>query len=514
MEMLTHTKSCRTEPDKKPESFKTKDCIIEYKQGARKYDKLDKEHQPDCGLTSIRVQRGNLRMETICYFIPLDDDKSLVVRDLKKREIRFRGADIPIWSEGSDGDFKLVKEKKYDDTQYDNRPEDCIPFRIGTAEFYITIEVFRAKDCREIYYNGQLLKQSGSDKAREVPMILKDKFKVRTINENGVSWDSLKEHKLLDFHFINDDGSYKPISEAGDDSGTLVYLYKDMHKLNCPLNILRISPDHVSKYVFYYWAIEEEHDPVKLDCEYDVDKRELKLPVLFNSGRKAGMIFQSLKGDVYPPNYSKPNYSNWCGLLNRNYTESINMKCLKLAAEHHVYFSQFPPLYKLVESIDAAKQLIALALGYMEEMKYSGRDGARDLHRFADEFLFDWMLLPIQLWKEACLGNEKNRKNAEKLFRYKPHVNSAGERSYLNLIIEKYWSISPKWEVRGKRPEVIALKFLKGSDKDYYFFGKKKANLTTEYMDTRVLIRTLQDFRTSNRFYYDLYQLICEKLNN
>lgn len=502
------------EPDKKPESFKIKDCIIEYKQEVGKYDKLNKEHQPDCGLTNIRVQKGDLRLETICYFIPLDDDRSLVVRDLKKREIRFRVDDVQIWSEGPNGDFKLMKEKKFDDTQYDNRPEDCIPFRIGTDESYITIEVFRAKDCREIYYNGQLLKQSGSDKAREVPMILKDKFKIRTINGNGVSWDSLEEHKLLDFHFINNDGTYKTISEAGNDSGTLVYLYKDKHKWDRPLNILKISPDHVSQYDFYFWAIEESHDPIKLSYEYDADNKELKLPDLFYSGSKAGMIFQSLKGDVYPPNYSQPYYSSWSRLLNRNFTESINMKCLELAAEHHIYFSQFPPLYKLVESVDAAKQLIALALEYMEEMENSGRNAAHDLHRFADEFLFDWMLLPVQLWKAACRDSEKKRKNAEKLFRYKPHVNSAGERSYLNMIIQKYWSISSRWEVRGRRPEAIALKFIKGTDKDYYFFGKKKTKLTTEYMDTKVLIGILQGFRASDRFYYNLYQLICKKLCN
>ena len=345
-------------------------------------------------------------------------------------------------------------------------------------------------------------------------MILKDKFKIRTINGNGVSWDSLEEHKLLDFHFINNDGTYKTISEAGNDSGTLVYLYKDKHKWDRPLNILKISPDHVSQYVFYYWAIEEGHDPIKLIYKYDADKKELKLPDLFHSGGKAGMIFQSLKGDVYPPNYSQPYYSSWSRLLNRNFTEPINLKCLKLAAEHHVYFSQFPPLYKLIESVDAAKQLIALALKYMEEMESSGRNAAHDLHRFADEFLFDWMLLPVQLWKAACRDSEKNRKNAEKLFRYKPHVNSAGERSYLNMIIQKYWSISSRWEVRGKKPEAIALKFIKGTDKDYYFFGKKKTKLTTEYMDTKVLIGILQGFRASDRFYYNLYRLICEKLCN
>ena len=190
------------------------------------------------------------------------------------------------------------------------------------------------------------------------------------------------------------------------------------------------------------------------------------------------------------------------------------MKCLKLAAEHHIYFSQFPPLYKLVESVDAAKQLIALALKYMEEMESSGRNAAHDLHRFADEFLFDWMLLPVQLWKAACRDSDKNRKNAEKIFRYKPHVNSASERSYLNMIIQKYWSISSKWEVKGRKPEAIALKFIKGTDKDYYFFGKKKTKLTTEYMDTKVLIGILQGFRASDRFYYNLYQLICKKLCN
>lgn len=502
------------EHDKKPESFKPQDYIVEYKQGPGKYNKLEKERQPNCGLTNIRIQKDDLRLETICFFIPLDDDKSLVVRDLKKREIRFKGDDVPIWSEGTDGDFKLMEERVFDDTQYDNRLEDCIPFRIGTEESYITIKVFRAKDCREIYYNGQLLKQSSSNKTREVPMILKDKFKIRTINEKGVSWDSLEEHKMLDFHFMKNNGSYRRISEAGDDPGTLVYLYKDMHKQNCPLNILKISPDYVSKYVFYYWAIEEEQYPVKLDCEYDADLKELKIPDLFNTEEKAGMIFQSLKGEVYPPHYSRPYYSNWCGLLNRSYTEPICMKCLKLASEHHIYFSQFPPLYKLVESVDAARQLIALALKYMEEMESSGRNAARDLHRFADEFLFDWMLLPVQLWKAACRGSEKNRRNAERLFRYKPHVNSAGERSYLNLIIQEYWSISSVWKVRGKGPEAIALKFLTGTDKDYYFFGKKKKKLTTEYMDTMVLIETLQNFRTSDRFYYNLYQLISEKINN
>ena len=232
--------------------------------------------------------------------------------------------------------------------------------------------------------------------------------------------------------------------------------------------------------------------------------------------RRNGLIFQSLR-DATPPNYMRPFYTTkvpWQILMQRIYSEEICLKSIEIAALHNVYFSQFPPIYKLMtENNKTGVELISLVVKYMRRQQPFTRKHATYLHRFADEFLFDWMLLPTYLWKSICEPNDY--KNVELLFRSSPHIQSQSERAYLDAIVNLYWRLptSYLWKFnKSSHPSNIALRLMQSGDNEYFFFTRKKKKNEYEMLEAEKLIKMLESFRNTDTFYQHLYWLIQDKI--
>lgn len=499
------------EHDKEVMKLVAKDYKVQFKQDEWNYQPLTKECQPRCGLIDLRIS-DDIHSKTFkCFYLP---DDTIFIRRIADKKIIFTSKALPLWILNKDGDFQQVDDDFIYVDNYIDRREDYIPFRIGTSKEYITIKVARPDDCKDIFFNGHFLTQLDSKREMvEIPLIMKDRFDIRIIDENGVKRITLNDTTMLDFHFMGADGRYIERKNRVEDMGVCFYLYKDKHRLQN--NILDISNKQKDNYDFFFWSMEEEENPIRINCTYDIAKKQLTVPTYIFEIRN-GIIFQSLR-NFTPPHYVRPFYSKevpWKILMQQTYNIEKCLKSFEIASTHNVYYSQFPPLYKMItESYNTIEEVIALAINYMRRQQSFTRKQASYLHRFANEFLFDWMLLPRQIWENQ--SNYDDRKNIDLLFRSSPYAQNQRERAYLDAIVNMYWSLPSTTSWRFKRSSHsanIALRLMKGDDNDFFFFNRRRRIGVYEIMNIDRLIKLLKDFRSSDTFYQYLYRLIQEKI--
>ena len=135
------------------------------------------------------------------------------------------------------------------------------------------------------------------------------------------------------------------------------------------------------------------------------------------------------------------------------------------------------------------------------------------MHRFAYEFSFDWFLLPWKFWVLNCKTLE-DKVLAERLFRLNPFIISPIEKTSLDLILDKYWDLTPsqKWSFsRTQKYENVALQSMRCSDKDFCFLAQRSNSGTITY-DIDRDIELLTAIHNSDRFYKDLQREIFEKI--
>jgi hypothetical protein len=136
------------------------------------------------------------------------------------------------------------------------------------------------------------------------------------------------------------------------------------------------------------------------------------------------------------------------------------------------------------------------------------------MHRFANEFHFEWLLLPFDFWRKEC-KDESDKELAEKLFRSNPYINSPIEKTCLDLILEQYWNL-PKsmcWKFQRKNKiESIALQSMRGEEKDFTFFTQRSKTGILTYPTEN--IKVLTEIYEDDGFYKKLQKEIFEKIIN
>ncbi len=170
-----------------------------------------------------------------------------------------------------------------------------------------------------------------------------------------------------------------------------------------------------------------------------------------------GIVFQSFKDDhapyqeTYRPIFvaanlskinSKTKHENRERRIEK-YKQKFDFKLalnhFELAIEHNLYFGMFDILLAME---DKPNILAHFYLHYYQHCIDQKRTvDYKALHRFAEEMLFDWMLIPRKIWAEV-IGKEEGKMNwVTDLFKNKKTSNGL-EQYALSQCSEKYWSSS------------------------------------------------------------------------
>lgn len=392
---------------------KVTDYEVSYKQDGWQYKPFDRQNVPKCGMLQLKINHENSKPITKrCFYVP---QQELLKRRIESKQIRFLSSGIKIQKPVGE-DYELMNDNELFDCSTFSYHDDVIPFRIGNESDFIILDVYRADKCREIYFENRCLSRK-KESTIDIPLILKQKFYIRTIDENGVKRTKPGVNVTIDCNVESNISELARRTFTDEESGICYYLYTikyGRHKL-------KISPKQKDNYQFFFWSGEAADNPIKLKTEFDDDSRCLIVPLNSLQGLQKGIIFQSLK-DTAPPNYMFPYYPQdvtWNILVNRMYSKDIIEKAMRVAVEHHVYFSQFYSIHKLFKLYDNGKELVNIAVDYLR--KNNKNEDFIAMHRMANEFLFEWIALPWLNWKNAC-KTESDMKLVERLFRLNPRI--------------------------------------------------------------------------------------------
>ncbi len=431
----------KTEVTYKP---KDKDISIKFKQGNFNFQDFTEKNQPHVGKVKLRVSNNNHIKELNCFYMP----EKFIKRDLKNKQII---SNIEISVPNADDEFIPIlpndsKRYVYNDIDYRDS-EDTIPMRIGSEGEYAVIDVYRARECKELYLQNNRIKiYDNADEIVEVPYILCDKLDIRTIDKDGVRRDKAEKELWFEHNFNRALNNLHNETITDDKIDVKFYLYANRDIKNKGKGYVNLGKTGIDQYKFYYWNMSSDREPILLETKYDSSTEEFVIPT--DNLAKGGIIFQSLK-DVVPRHYLKPIYPDDQVERTGRYADMKTLiACLEIACEHKVYFSQF---YPLKANLKKSSDMIDFLANYFQCKNHLELTDYQYLHRFANEFIFDWMLLPHSEWRKKFKKEDKDsRSKVNQLFRTGPFVKTDINKAYIEKIIEHYWTLpnSVQWIFR------------------------------------------------------------------
>jgi hypothetical protein len=481
----------------KPDDEKTVDVDVSAckykKENDKEYNSFDEKKPPETGKLNLRVSYGGIERKMEVFFIP-NDSKPLLKRNCSKKRLESPLGEMKAGDpSGTFVSFeKEGQEYFYSDVKYPHETDE-VPVRIGGDSKYVELKIYRAMNIeKEVYIQrkNDLIKL---DNITEIPFILRDKVEVRFINEKeGVERKNCDENKFVDFQ-KDPRNNYAPLYE---DAELKIYAF---HKPKSTKYEETCAPEETSQYVFYYADLfHPEKEPKMITASYDEENDVLSLPTKYKKLDSGTIIFQSLK-DVVPARYLCPMYpnGNWDFLTNKGYKyqqKDVRNNCFEIASQHHVCFHQFYPLVHLSKYIN---NMFEFLNDYFE--KELTEEDYASLHRFANEFLFDWMLLPLKNWQNL---KKKNEKKIDKLFMTSPFVRTETDKNYMKDVLNKYWNLKEEnLRLSGKETEKDFIKCIRA--------GKGKTNslslLPYNQNNTDEIIDMLQKIHADHKFCMDLY---------
>ena len=416
------------------------------------------------------------------FYIP----NGFVRRDLENQKIIFElQADGLRISYLQNGDLVSIEPKSAgrwiysDDGEYRN--EDTVTFRIvwNNPGEYVELDVYRPINYRELTFNGELVERlDGNHTDRfQLPYILRDKFSLRIFGEDGVVYPQIPTNTI----FINNYFDHcRQLGSQNQQEHFSLYMYTRNNRI-------KIDSNEIEQYNFYYWDVSCKNNPEKLVIRYDESQCEFIIPDdKLNNG---GIIFQSLK-DCTTRYYIKPMYGanvGWNALTNRIYNYDLFIKCYQVAIEHKIPFSQFYPLHKLVNK---QEWTIKLLKNIIENKQYKlSKQDCRDLHRFANEFLFEWILIPNVM---RLRFDKKYGESIKKLLKESLFATNYNDWYYLDRFVDCYKKI----DLRGRTSEVACiLNYIKGT------------NSILPVNDVTTNIRVLETLHKTQGIIYKLYKV-------
>lgn len=475
------------------------DVSCKFRQGDGQFVDFS-TNNPQTGKIRLRMEATDGKKEADCFYINYNGDKQIILRDCDngKVVVRSGGADVRV--PNSDGDFVIVELDKFGkyniaDNEFD-RKSDVLPVRIGTEEEYAEIEVFRPWNCKELYLNQELLTRIEEDRTPEIPVILRNKFHARIINEYGIIRVSCDRP----FFFDATKRGENPKEEQFEGVKLKYYIEKKSNTI--PPYPIKKGKEQM--YHFFYWNLNSDCPEEELETSYDEETEMLSIPLEKLSN--GGMIFQSLKDEEWlPEHYYSAIYPDdfyWNYISNKNFrNDKINLNlyvaCFNMACKHHVYFSRFYPLLQLKKPEDMIEFFVAY---YCSKQKHLSDIDYKELHRFANEFLFDWILLPLSEWKKVLKKPKIDFQVVKKLFLTSPFQSKYGN-VYLEQIVEQYLQLPTNFR-RSQFNENKFLQCIRSKGRDCKILGNDKEGT----------IKLLGSLHNDKDLFQKVYELI-EKQN-
>ncbi len=466
-----------------------KDYILLYKTPeVQHYKQWD---NPNQGFLKLKVEYLGRESVIEAYYLP-DAFKTGVRRNLEKGEIVFcrRISNIRIGN-------NLIDNNIYRDDPKRNKYDDTINISIGTEVEYIELRVYRPSYKLVLSFNDKPIYVTfDKDKIVEIPIVNSDCMSIHTIDEGGKRYKQKQNVGFCDFE--EEISWVKSNTNLPIEQGKIRYIVGNQENdYGVGLGKVRVSREFQSEYSFYYWSMRENESPIQLKIQYDDVNEVMTLEKTYHN--KSGIIFQSLR-DLNPPRYWLPNIHKEKSFYEFNIDIDTKIKCIEIAIEHHIYFKMFEPLYSLIPETTGLKdnEIVKLFFKFAEsknnqisEKEYEG------LHRFADEFMFDWLFLQRRAWTDACKASEEKKQLARKLFQSNPKLKnkSLAERVAYRRIVETYWSgdypqllDKERWQPKGRKVDSQAIKFMNSFVDHHEFTGRGR------------------NYDTIKNFLHDLYE--------
>ena len=379
IKLYSSMESCRCE------TRRFKDVCAEY---IKNRQRAEFTNDTPIGIILLDINIGKYSLKKKYFYLP----PGSICRDVILNKIFFNNIkEACIYRVLTDGALERLENNFYQDDIKEFLIDDTLRFRIySSSEEYVELDIYRPIKRRELSFNQNLTEEHYGhqfDNRIEIPYILRDKFVLRVFDDNGVNRPVyLKKQRWFKIGH--------PATAQLVQDGFNIYMYRDFQVRNAPIGTLNIYDKCVEQYKFFYWSVKLDAEPEQIDVSYDKTTRQLFVSQ-DRLNRKSGMIFQSLK-DNTPRHYAVPLYKErWTTLVDRIYDDDLFFKCYCVAVEHKVPFTQFYPLHKAVTNIEWIKKLLG---NIVNSTLFDEKDVYVDLHRFANEFCFEWLLLPKNFW--------------------------------------------------------------------------------------------------------------------
>ena len=312
-----------------------------------------------------------------------------------------------------------------------------VEYRLGADDDYIMLQIYRPIAISELYKGKNLIEYIDDDVV-SLPFLSANEYSIRRFDKDGV-------HRLT------------PAVEDVEDN--LLHGFVSQLPLNADLYTRSQQANFINYYItkentggtsqWYAWdycsepiPIENpndwERDGVIFESHKDVDSiRECKKPIY-----KQTSFFA-----VYPPN----------GVLS-------DVDCFDIISNHRTYFVLFRPMQQLAARKHFVKELF-IPLVQKRDGNLKDADYA-NLYRFAREFLFDWILLPRDEWRQAIeeLPNPEQGKIKaciEDFFKNYPLAKTDYDKQCITEFVDKYWTFNNSYT--GVKAVALALDLILGN---------------------------------------------------
>ena len=449
--------------DEDKANIRFRDIEAEYIQNHSRNQLLKMSPKP--GLITLDIKQHNFKRKYI--YLP----KDAIKRNLESETIIFDNLAevIKIEYVSPNGDIELLSSNVYKDVNLEqlnlvDTIEDVIQFRFYMTEHdFIELDVYRPINCRELSLANRVIKRYNDNdidnKERiKFPYILRDKFGLKVFDKFGVKNIS----SFRDFQWFIPASTIQVCDEFD------MYMYIDRQVKNEPIGVLDIGPRGWDQYKFYYWSVDMNEPPQQVTTSYDYEKKHLIVSTELIQNKK-GLIFQSLEGCA-PRHYVKA----ICGVTGRtNSKELVELayKCYKMAILHNVTFTLFDPLKMVVENIEDLRDFYKLAVA---DKSCSKAEIYKNLHKLANEFGFEWFLLPHRFWRRTSIDKEQ----AMKFLQSSNFIRTSIDKQLVGRFLTIYLNQNLKEGVQVRKQSIAkTFRYMRGLKKDPQMIPASKENV-------------------------------------
>ena len=438
--------------DEDKANIRFRDIEAEYIQNHSRNQLLKMSPKP--GLITLDIKQHNFKRKYI--YLP----KDAIKRNLESETIIFDNLAevLKIEYVSPNGDVELLSSNVYKDVNLEQQNlgvtiEDVLQFRFYITEHdFIELDVYRPINCRELSLGNRVIKRYNdndidSKERIKLPYILRDKFGLKVFDKLGVKNIS----SFRDFQW------FIPASTIQDCDEFDMYMYIDRQVKNEPIGVLDIGPRGWDQYKFYYWSVDMNEPPQQVTTSYDYEKKHLIVSTELIQNKK-GLIFQSLEGCA-PRHYVKA----ICGVTGRtNSKELVELayKCYKIAILHNVTFTLFDPLKMVVENIEDLRNFYKLAVA---DKSCSKVEIYKNLHKLANEFGFEWFLLPHRFWRRTSIDKEQ----AMRFLQSSNFIRTSIDKQLVGRFLTLYLNQNLKEGVQVRKQSIAkTFRYMRGLKKD------------------------------------------------